>query len=64
MGKMSALVKSGLTRSLHKRLPFCKVRIVFGKIFRHMKVRVSEHQRVSSRTGKHLTVNLRQRLCA
>ena len=29
MGKMSALVKSGLARSLHKRLPFCKVRIVF-----------------------------------
>ena len=85
MGKMSALVKSGLARSLHKRLPFCKVRIVFktsnrlrnyfsfkdvvpeplrsyqiynftcgsynvsyiGKTFRHMKVRVSEHQGVS-----------------
>ena len=29
MGKMSALVKSGLARSLHKRLPFCKVKIVF-----------------------------------
>ena len=29
MGKMSALVKSGLDRSLHKSLPFCKVRIVF-----------------------------------
>ena len=29
MEKMTALVKSGLTRSLHKRLPFCKVRIVF-----------------------------------
>ena len=29
MGKMSALVKSGLARSLHKCLPFCKVRIVF-----------------------------------
>ena len=27
MGKMSALVKSGLTTSLHRRLPFCKVRI-------------------------------------
>ena len=25
-----------------------------GKIFRHMKVRVSEHQGVSPRTGKHL----------
>ena len=90
MGKMSALVKSGLARSLHKR--FCKIRIVFktsnrliiyfsfkdvvpeplrscqiynftcrscsasyiGKTFRHMKVRVSEHQGVSPRTGKHL----------
>ena len=29
MGKMSALVKSGPARSLHKRLPFCKVRVVF-----------------------------------
>ena len=92
MGKMSALVKSGLARLLHKRLPFFKVRIVFntsnrlrnyfnfkdvvpeplrfcqiykftcgscnasyiGKTFRHMKVRVSKHQGVSSRTGKHL----------
>ena len=92
MGKMSALVKSGLARSFHKRLPFCKVKIVFktsnrlknyfnfkdvvhelprscqiynfkcgscnasyiGKTFRHMKVRVSEHQGVSPRTGKHL----------
>ena len=26
---MSALVKSGLVRSLHKHLPFCKVKIVF-----------------------------------
>ena len=92
MGKMSALVKSGLTRSLHKRLSFSKVKIVFkisnrlknyfsfkyvvpeplrscqiynfmcgsynasciGKTFRHMKVRVSECQGVSPRTGKHL----------
>ena len=102
MGKMSALVKSGLARSLHKRLPFCKVKIIFktsnrsknyfsfkdvipeplrsckiyiftcgscnasyiGKTFRHMKVRVSEHQGVSPRTGKHLKwnfVNLRER---
>ena len=30
MGKMSALVKSGLARSLHKRLPLCKVRVVFN----------------------------------
>ena len=29
IGKMSALVKSGLARSLHKRLPFCKVKIIF-----------------------------------
>ena len=29
MGKTSALVKSGLTRSLYKRLPFLKVKIVF-----------------------------------
>ena len=27
MGKMSALVKSGLVKSLHKRLPFCKVKL-------------------------------------
>ena len=96
MGKMSVLVKSGLARSLHKRLPFCKVRVVFktsnrlrnyfsfkvvvpeplrscqiynftcescnasytGKTFRHMKVRVSGHQRVSPRTGKHLNGTL------
>ena len=92
MGKMSALVKSGLVRSLHTRLPFCKVKIVFktsnclknyfsfkdvvpeplrscqiynftcrscnasyiGKTFRHMKVRVLEHQGVSPQAGKHL----------
>ena len=29
MGKIPALVKSGLVRSLHKRLPSCKVKIVF-----------------------------------
>ena len=29
MGKMSALVMSGLVRSLHKRLPLCKIKIVF-----------------------------------
>ena len=29
MGKTSALVKSGLARSLHKRLPFCKIKIAF-----------------------------------
>ena len=92
MEKMSALVKSGLSRALHKRLHFYNVRIVFktsnrlrnyfsfkdvvpeplrscqiynftcgscnasytGKTFRNMKVRVSEHQGVSPRTGKHL----------
>ena len=27
MGKMSTLVRSGLMRSLHKRLPFCKVKV-------------------------------------
>ena len=30
MGKMPTLVKSGLARSLHKRLPFCKLKIVFN----------------------------------
>ena len=92
MGKMSALVKSGLSTSLYERQPFCKVKIPFktsnhlknyfsfedvvpkplhscqiynftcqscnasyiGKTFRHMKVRVSEHQGVSLQTGKHL----------
>ena len=29
MWKMSALLKSGGIRSLHKRLQFCKVKIVF-----------------------------------
>ena len=29
MGKMSALVQSGLARSLHKRLPFSKIKIAF-----------------------------------
>ena len=36
MGKMSALVKSGLIRSLHKGLPFYKVKIVF-KTSNHLK---------------------------
>ena len=36
MGKMSALVKSRLIRSLHKRLPFCKVKTVF-KTSNHLK---------------------------
>ena len=29
MRKMSALINSALIRSLHKRLPFCKVKIIF-----------------------------------
>ena len=29
MEKMSGLVKSGLVRSLHKRLPSCMVKIIF-----------------------------------
>ena len=99
MGKMSALVKSGLARSLHKRLPFCKVKIAFktsnrlknyfsfkdvvpeplrycqiynftcgscnasysGKNFRHVKVRVSEHEGVSPREFKRNFGNLRER---
>ena len=36
MGKVSALVKYGLARSLHKRLPFCKVKIAF-KTSNHLK---------------------------
>ena len=92
MEKVPALVKSGLIISLHKRLPFCKVKIYLktsnrlnnyfsfkgvvpeplrssqiynftwescnashiGKTCRHFKIRVSEHQGVSPRTGKHL----------
>ena len=99
MGKMSALVKFGLARSLHKRLPFCKVKIAFktsnrlknyfsfkdvvpeplrycqiynftcgscnasysGKNFRHVKVRVSEHEGVSPREFKRNFGNLRER---
>ena len=33
---MSALVKSELARSLHKHLPFCKVKIVF-KTYNYLK---------------------------
>ena len=36
MGKMSALVKTELTRSSHKHLPFCKFKIVF-KTSNHLK---------------------------
>ena len=99
MGKMLALVKSGLVRSLHKRLPFCKAKIAFktsnrlknyfsfkdvvpeplrycqiynftcgscnasysGKNFRHVKVRVSEHEGVSPREFKRNFGNLRER---
>ena len=89
MGKISALVKSGLISSLHTRLPFCEVKIIFktnnrlknyfsfedvapeplrscqvynftcgrcnvsyiDKTFRHMKVRVPEHQGALSQTN-------------
>ena len=34
MEKMSGLVKSGLVRSLHKRLPLCNVKIVLKKSYR------------------------------
>ena len=92
IGRMSALVKPGLVRSLHKHLPFFNFKIdlktsnrltnyfsfkdlvpellrscqiynfthgscnalYICKTFRHMKVRVPEHQGVSPRTGKHL----------
>ena len=36
LGKMSTLVKFGLAKSLHKRLPFCKVKI-FIKTFNRSK---------------------------
>ena len=36
MGKISSLVKSGLIRSLHKCLPFCKIKIIF-KTSNHLK---------------------------
>ena len=87
---MSGVIKTGLSKALQKRLPFCKLRVISkstnrlksyfnfkdvlpeplqscqiykftcgscsasytGKIFRHLKVRVSEYQVVSSRTGK------------
>ena len=90
MGNTSAIIKTGLAKALNKRLPFCKLRVIFkstnrlksyfnfkdvlpeplrscqiynftcgscnasyhGKTFRHFKVRVSEHQGVSPRTGK------------
>ena len=89
MGNMSGLIKTGLSKALQKRLPFCKLRVIFkstnrlksyfnfkdvlpeplrscqvykftcgscstsctGNTFRHLKVRVSEHQDVSPRTG-------------
>ena len=87
---MSGVIKTGLSKALHKRLPSCKSRVIFkstnrlksyfnfqdvlpaplrpcqiykftcgscnasytGKTFRHLKVRVSERQGVSPRTGK------------
>ena len=85
MGNMSGVTTTGLSKALKKRLPFCKLRVIFkstnrlksyfnfkdvlpeplrscqvykfkygscsasytGKIFRHLKVRVSEYQGVS-----------------
>ena len=90
MGNMSGVIKTGLSKALQKRLPFCKLQVIFkstnclksyfnfkdvlpeplrscqiykftiescsasytGKTFRHLKVRVSEHQSVSPQTGK------------
>ena len=83
---MSGVIKTGLSKALQKRLPFCKLQVIFkstnhlksyfnfrdvlpeplrscqiykftyrsytGKSFWHLKVRVSEHQGVSPRTGK------------
>ena len=90
MGNMSGVTTTGLSKALKKRLPFCKLRVIFkstnrlksyfnfkdvlpeplrscqiykftcgscsasytGKIFRHLKVRVSEYQGVSPRKDK------------
>ena len=90
LGNMSGVIKTGLSKLLQKRIPFCKLWFIFkstnrlksyfnfkdvwpeplrscqiykftcgscsvsytGKTFRHLKVRVSEHQGVSPRTGK------------
>ena len=87
---MSGVIKTGLSKALQKRLPFCKLRVISkstnrlksyfnfkdvlpeplqscqiyrctcgscsasytGKILRHLKVRISEHQGVSFRTSK------------
>ena len=48
-GKISALVKAGLTRSLHKRLPFCKVKIAFKT-----SNRLKNYFSLTPQTGKHL----------
>ena len=29
MGNTSAIIKTGLAKALHKRLPFCKLRVIF-----------------------------------
>ena len=90
IGNMSGVIKSGLSKALQKRLPFCKLPVIFkstnglksyfnfkdvlpepllscqkykftcggcsasytGNTFRHLKIRVSEHQSVSPRTDK------------
>ena len=88
MGNLSGVIKTGLSKTLQKRLPFCKLRVIFkstnhlksdfkdvlaeplqscqiykftcrscstsytSKTFQHLKVRVSENQVVSPRTGK------------
>ena len=87
---MSQIVKTRLTKTMHKHMKFCKLRVIFqttnrlrnyfrfkdsvhvtlrsnliykfscgssgasyiGKTYRHFKVRVSEHQDISPRTGK------------
>ena len=48
-GKISALVKAGLTRSLHKSLPFCKVKIAFKT-----SNRLKNYFSLTPQTGKHL----------
>ena len=53
MGKTSALVKSGLARSLYKRLPFLKVKIVF-KISNRLKNYLS-FEDVVPKTSKFLS---------
>ena len=68
MGKMTALVKSGFARSLHKRLPFRKVKIAFktsnrSKNYFSFKdvpepLRIQPHNRIYSTTYKKWKVYL------